>query len=654
MQISTTEQAIENFQKNIEYFQKEQPAVANRLAEYESAVEKHYYTPKYEIIQEHSYFDVLEPQKGTKLYASSSLQYAEEVAQSINFKKDENLYKTFKEHPLDIPDTQEISPLLHYIQEQNPQTDLFEKIEKFIFFGIGLGTHLISVDAKINASSYLFVEDDLELFRLSLFTTPYYSLAQKAKLFFSIFEDASAFKSTSQQFINYNFYQNQYIKFFTMLNHSEEKIRLFHIQVVSQSQNLFFYDTILSQYIEPLDLIQKEYNFVNLLHDYSQTPLAKTPVILLAAGPSLQKNIALVKKFQDSCIVVALSSVLSTVEKEGIIPDILTHMDGFEPSTEHFKKLNSLEFLQNTLFLFSARSPRYVIELFDKERVFLYENGTTFRSSMGNLSAACVGSTTYLLLLALGVKELYLVGLDLALDQESGMTHSSEHEFAQQLSLESTEDKDLVEFKKELIEIEGNFREKVKTKVEFALSVDSINAASLGFKKEEQNVYNLNDGAKFANTFTLPAKEWSQKEFPLLDKTALRQELLSALTQVASNQLTQEEKTLIEQKAVHIQKLLSLIESQKMQSYTNDEQFFQDLMQLFTQLSQNQEQNIYDISLILQEFFKYIYPFIYDFLNTAALQNKNGHIEKINIYLCEALHNILQKYLTAISFIKQT
>jgi len=654
MSTNLTQLAIEYFESNIAYIKKEHPILFTQLSEFDAALDNNYYTPRYEItIEKNSYYDVIELSSSNKLYSKNSYLYAKEVTKSISFKKDENVYKTFKEHPLDIPDMQDSTLILQYIHNNIPNTNLFGTIDKFIFFGVGLGTHIEEIDKKLDAKAYLFVEDDIELFRLSLFVTPYFKIASTSQLFFAIFQDNKEFKSTTQKFLNYNFYQNQFIKFFQMLNQSDEKVKQFHIQVVSQSQNLFFYNSILEQYSEPIQLIKKEFNFLNLLSTYEKTELFTKPVMLLAAGPSLHKNIQLVKSQQDSFVIVALSSVLNILEKYSIEPDIVTHMDGFEPGTQHFRKLKSLKFLQNSIFFFSARSPKYIINLFDKKQIFIYENGTNFKSSMGNLSAPCVGSTTYLMLLALGVQELYLIGLDLALDQETGMTHSREHEFVELLDLNSgkNDDNDIVKFKREVVSVEGNFRSSVYTTVEFELSIESISTASTAFKKKSQLVYNLNDGARFQNTIPLQVEKFQEKLFPILNKKNLKSNLLKNFMSKSSSVLDNDEKKILKKKTLHIEKLLEKLKQQQKETNINKKRFFLLLTQMFQELSQDSDKDIYDISLILQEFFKYIDNFIYDFFNTAGLENEEIHLGKINLLLCQSTESILKKYLYALASI---
>ena len=64
------------------------------------------------------------------------------------------------------------------------------KINKFIFIGTLLGVHLNDFHNSLNAKSYLIIEPNIEIFKLSLFLCDYESLSKNSKLFFAISEDS--------------------------------------------------------------------------------------------------------------------------------------------------------------------------------------------------------------------------------------------------------------------------------------------------------------------------------------------------------------------------------------------------------------------------------------------------------------------------------
>ena len=656
---SLQEIAIATFQKNLLYFEKEQKDIYNKLAALDSAVEQGHYQNKYDLVVQDNYLDVLEFSTNNYLYSSSSIDYASLAAKSINYKKDSNVFESFrkfniKQSVLLECESQDITQnaingvahIIDYIDKNSSDNVELQNIYKFIFFGVGIGTHIATIDKKIKAKVYLIIEDDLELFRLSLFATPYFDLAKNAKLIFSVFDSPAEFTQIAQKFIDTEFYYNHYIKYFEMLSHSEEKLEKFHVKLASQSHNLFFYSEILNQYVKPLEYLNNNFNFLNLINSRSKTSLTNKPVILLAAGPSLQNNIEWIKKNQDKFLIVALSATLNTLEAEGIKPDIVTHIDGFDRNVIHFEKLNSLDFLQDTIFLISARTPKGIVRLLNKEHIFFFENGTSYKNNFGNLSAFCVGSTTYLILLALDVRELYLLGLDLALDSKTGSTHSGNHEYAKKLNLESSdEEKDTITFKDTVLKTHGNFEETVYTTPDFMLSIESINSSSSGLKQDNQNVYNLSNGAKLKNTITKSINSIEISSFESLDKKLLDTDILNSFLSFSTHKLSKAEKKFIEEKVTHSLKLKDIIIKQEKSSFSSSTVFLESLSELLKDLTKSSSNIDYDIALIYQEYFKYIYTFIFDYFNNKSIINTKADCSTLNTLLCTQLLRIIDHYL---------
>jgi hypothetical protein len=67
------------------------------------------------------------------------------------------------------------------------------EFNKFIFLGTLLGIHLNDIDKELNSKAYLILEENIEIFRLSMFLTDYESLHKNSKLFFCINENEKEF-----------------------------------------------------------------------------------------------------------------------------------------------------------------------------------------------------------------------------------------------------------------------------------------------------------------------------------------------------------------------------------------------------------------------------------------------------------------------------
>lgn len=105
-----------------------------------------------------------------------------------------------------------------------PRTDAIAQIQKAIFFGTGVGTHICEVDERAkDAGVYLIVEDDLELFRLSLFVTDYAAMAEHVQILFSVMEDMDHFKETFLRFYKEMPGANGNIPYFTFSSRYSEK-----------------------------------------------------------------------------------------------------------------------------------------------------------------------------------------------------------------------------------------------------------------------------------------------------------------------------------------------------------------------------------------------------------------------------------------------
>lgn len=652
------ELAVRTYSNNIDYLEKKQKKLFSKIAALDSAIDQGLYSSKYELIHEDDYFEVKELSTNKHLYNSNSNSYAKRVSKSINSDRKTNLFKTFKDIDIKKKDLQKyneidirdnslvgLASILHYIKSNASEDADMKSLEKFIFLGIGLGGHIFEVHKKIKSKLYLIIEDDLELFKLSLFVTPYSEIAKEADLIFSIFETKEEFTSSSQIFLNINFHHNHYLKFFQMLSHSEEKLQHLHINIISQSHHLFYYNTILDQYLRPLDYLAKNYKFLNILKKHTTLTLGSKPVLFLAAGLSLVKNISWIRENQDRFIIVALSATLIELEKNNISPDIVTHMDGFDISFEHFKKLQSLKFLKDTLFLISARTPKLIVDFLEKENIFFFENGTNYKKSFGNLSAPCIGSVTYLLLLAFEVRELYLLGLDLAIDSKSGFTHAQSHFTAIKVNLESANiHEDNMSFRHSVITRASNHGDIAYTNPNFLLSIESVNSASQNFKKSFQNVYNLSDGVYFTNTIPLHISKLDISLLEKLDKYKIKKNILKDFELNSNRELLEDEKNDIVGRFNHTLRVRKIIKKQKDDIFASEAQFLNSLEVLYKNLTKNSSIESHDLSLVYQEYFHLLNTYIFDFFNVEDLGNANLHAMKINSLLCEQLLKILVVY----------
>ena len=596
---------VKNFHNNISYFQAQHPLIFQKLSAYENAVENGHYKERYELVFENGDFDIYDMTTQQYIYNKNPQKFVQLLTQSVNLSKNENVLIANR---CDTAHNQEQEEML--------------AIEKLVFFGVGNATHISKIVEKFRPKSIFIIEDNLELFRLSLMCIDYELLSKESILHFSIFEDEEEFAKSASDFLEDCFYYNHYIKFLQLPGFLDEKLENLHRTIATQSHLLFSYKSILEQYTQPLKRLQEGYYFANLLKTKLPSEL---PLLLVAPGPSLSKHINWLQKNQNNFLIMALSATLPILEKAAIQPDIITHIDGFERSKKHFEILQSNNILNQAIALFSARTPVSILEYFDKKKLFLFENSTEYKENFGNLSAFCTGSTSYLIALALNAKEIYLLGLDLAVNQKTLLTHADNYAY----NIKTHNAEDTLSFRNSLIETKGNFQKSILTTPNFLLSINAINEISLGLKKEDQTVYNLNDGAYFKAIQPCLTKQVNIKK--TIDKKRLHTLLQKNFLQYASNNLTSNELNKITSKYQETQELIDFLTKEQEQKQQTKEHLIKKLIKFYNIFLELEDKTL---SLILKTYAHSEYPTIFDILNT------NTEINIQQIYI-KVVHNLL-------------
>ncbi len=661
------QQATQTYLDNIAYLQKVHPSLHQQILALETSMDKGYYQAKYDLEYKNNYFDIIELSTKNYLYGSNSNDNAKMAAKSINFKKNENVLETFfsrsfSDKELEYYQSQNVetsayhglAPIMDYANKHAAKNSTTMKnIKKFVFLGTGLGFHIEAIHKKIGAKAYLIIEDDLELFRLSLFTLNYNNLAQESNLYFWVFDDP-LFHQIVANFLSDSFVDNHYIKFFHLLSHPDIKFKTIQSIIASQEHLTFSYTALMNQYIKPLEHIHNGRAFLNIQNHWSKNVFSDKPVLLIAAGPSLKKNIAWLKEHHEKFIIVAVSAALVLLEKEGVTPDIITHIDGFEVSLAHFDKLTSKTFLHNTLTLFSASVLEEHIERVNENNIYFYQNLAQYKKNFGSIVGPCVGSHTLGLLLRFGVSKLYLLGLDLALDQETGRTHTQEHLQSKRLDLSKhNEVEDTFTFASSTISVKGNFSKQVMTTSSFNMSIDTINQFIDKEKNTSQTIYNLNSGAYFNQTSSLHVNSIELNSWNTLDKKSLQDSLKQLFNSYAQKGLTQEEHHEIENKLRHAQKMKELIATYQAKSITsNIDEYKLRFINFIDSLLAMQDGKRHNLSIVYLYYLNNIVTYLFDILNTKELKNHKHHIKKVNKMLTSVvgeIEDIYKKNLSTLS-----
>ena len=654
--------AIETYQKNLEFFSTSQTDVLAKIQALNSAIENAQYTPKYDLEYMKSYFDVKELQSENYLYSEDSEKISKNLSDLTNYSKDSYifdgfpLFYNFDKHIEKLDDKgmglAGIYPIMTYYLDNTNSNDEMKEIEKFIFIGTGLGLHIPLIHKKIKATEYLIIEDDLELFNLSLFCTPYYEFGIDISLTFCIAEDDNSFVNSFNTFVSQSWFLNRYLKYSYFPAHSDKKIKLIQNVISSQDFTIFQYRTFLSKQLKPLEYINNGYSIVNLSKHLTDTTFSKKPTLVIASGPSLQKNIEWLKANHSRFIIIAVSSSLKVLYDNNITPDLVVHLDGFDVSMKLFNNFPAQEFLKNSLLLFGSFAPTKVREMFTKEQCFFLEEETYYFDGFTSVNGSCVGSTSLLHSIMLDAHNIYLLGLDFAVDAVTGRTHSEGHVTTQQVNLSVKDDlQTKMSNRENIFPIKGNFTDKVYTNPLFHLSIQNLYILIPRVKKDYQNVYNLNNGANLNQTIPMNIQDIDTSAFDIIDKNNLHTDIQNTLKQKSSQKLSIDDIESLKRRVEISQEIKShILEYKNSASLSNTNTYLYDALGIISTIlhyggSRESSRLVRTYNL----FFKYALPLIMDLLNTKGLKNTKRHIKKLDKMLVQemlVIEDIYEKTIT--------
>ncbi|EAK1095607.1 motility associated factor glycosyltransferase family protein [Campylobacter jejuni] len=148
--------------------------------------------------------------------------------------------------------------------------------------------------------------------------------------------------------------------------------------------------------------------------------------IVVSAGPSLAKQLSLLKAYQEKAVIFCADGALSMLEKEGIVPDYVLNIDFEDLPLRFFKNKENLK--QSIIALECATHPNVVYSLKAENCMIVLRNKALYQrfnlNDFGYIDTGThVSHFSYTLALALGFKNIIMIGQDLAFDEE-GNSHS--------------------------------------------------------------------------------------------------------------------------------------------------------------------------------------------------------------------------------------
>ena len=242
---------------------------------------------------------------------------------------------------------------------------------------------------------------------------------------------------------SYTVYQEKYTELF--------KLWLKVLDYIAQANGNDINDTFrgVKQHFENLDLMLQYPKYQDLLKKKS----AETAVIV-STGPSLDKQLPLLKKYQDKICILSVDASFPILVNHGIKPDFVFSMERDEPTSIFFKEV-SKEQQEGVIFVCASLQHTSIFKSIKTDSMLIVMRPFSYNVylELHDYGYLCKGMSSanmaHEFATAFGFKQLTFIGQDLAFGKDY-KTHSNGHVVKEKNALLDAQIRE-----KKLIEVDG-------------------------------------------------------------------------------------------------------------------------------------------------------------------------------------------------------
>ncbi|EGT3372627.1 motility associated factor glycosyltransferase family protein, partial [Campylobacter jejuni] len=328
---------------------------------------------------------------------------------------------------------------------------ILEKTPRYPFICIyGIGNALLIKNLAKHYKHLFVFESEIELFILALSTIDLSEELCSGKIYLVDIEeervdiqllilfdmkDMFEYLSLYEMFVNNVYYK----KFYEDIWHKADELCEKNIKVVirnlGSNSDLSF--ECYSHLLQNIPSMLESIPFQRIL---SERKNKFENAIVVSAGPSLAKQLPLLKACQDKAVIFCADGALSMLEKKGIVPDYVTNLDFTDLAMKFFQNKEN----KTSLNVLSCATHPSLVHFLDNKSVVLRDDPLYQRFNLNDFGYIDTGTHvshfSYTLALALGFKNIIMIGQDLAFDEE-GNSHSKGFDFGEKFSGEENIDK---------------------------------------------------------------------------------------------------------------------------------------------------------------------------------------------------------------------
>lgn len=329
-----------------------------------------------------------------------------------------------------------------------------------IFMGLGLVHHLDRyfklIGVKVGTREAVVFEKDIELFRLALKVIDFRNFISNSHIHFFVGEspEESFIRLTTEIFSEKN----------TGIALKSLKVIPFPGSIILDKQyykRIFLTikksvrQVLLSEGNDPLDSFFGLENLLKNIRNVVSNPginrlfgkFKGRPGVIVAAGPSLNKNLHLLKGIRDKALIISCDSSFMPIMNKGIQPHMVTSLER-TPHVEHF--FSDIQNFDGVYFIALPMLAPEVLDVF-KGKKFIADRGFShfdwLEEEKGSVRVGIsVSNLAFRIMVELRCNPIILIGQDLAY-AEDGDTHVKGNPFGS---------RDDIIIESPIIELEGN------------------------------------------------------------------------------------------------------------------------------------------------------------------------------------------------------
>lgn len=387
--------------------------------------------------------------------------------------------------------------------------DKLPRTSPILLFGIGDGSVLIEINKKVREDVEIYLyEPSLKIFLKCIEEVDLSEVFRKQKMYISLDDNTSyeQIKSITNEIINIanlEFTQRFIFPGYMRLYPKEVKK---YLELIRMPMEFVLANHATQAQFSNVIAGTILYNSLYIPDCYMTYQLAHViprdiPAIVVAAGPSLNKNIKTIKKAKNRAFIIAVDTAIRPLLNEGIIPDMFAIVDAVKPL-----KLVDVPGAENIPLLASMASSQAVLA-FHTGKKFFYNESFDYVNRIFDMfgkdfkevaSGGSVATTAFALAYMVGIDTIIMVGQDLAL---TGNKTHADGTFEDKMATIDTSNMTMVP---------GNVEDKVPTRADFDMYRKWYEGYIKGCRGYRPNLRVINateGGAKIEGTEVMSLEE---------------------------------------------------------------------------------------------------------------------------------------------------